>query len=783
MEFMNRGYGERSIIGLAVVMLFLTFSCSENRPYEIHRPMDPWAIRSVLDKKPRMLTLALNSSMFAAYDLQKGEIYRLWKGGVTLEGTVFTNKKNIQPNSWGADYIAPDSLLKNWVVFEDNSLLPYEFQFKGYSFQEGHIKLKYEFQVRDGVVITVEESPEFIVDKHGDPGFERNFQTKNVPEGMQIGLQSKNKTFLLTSNGEEVQNTFFSPLPSQSPPELNEHYDHLGILRMESSDCYTCHEENHKMVGPSYQDIAGKYVKSKEVYRQLTEKIREGGVGVWGETPMNAHPDLSDSEIKTMLDYIFTFQPKNNEAQRKENVVLQTSYQKEMEEQPKPGFGTAVEGVHPSYDLTTLHTEVFQPRVGGLAFLPNGKLLVSTWDKVGGVYLLDGVVGGDSVVVKRIAEGLSEPLGLEVVDGEIYVLQKHELTKLVDTDGDEVIDEYQVVCDAWGVTDDFHEFAFGLVYKEDHFYITLSMAMRLMANQRQLPDRGRTLKISKDGSHEWVDYGLRTPNGIGEGMDGQLFVTDNQGQWLPGNKLIHVQKGAYNGMAWGLPESAETSPPKMVPPAIWLPDGEIGNSPSEPIIMKDGPYKGQMMHGDVTHGGIKRDFIEKINGVYQGAVFRFSQGFTAGVNRLVWGPDGALYVGEVGMVGGWSWKGNQYGLEKINYNGKSTFEMLAIRAKNNGFEIEFTEPVSEEFLEDELLEIQQWWYQPTPSYGGPKMDLETLKIIKSEFSGDRKKVYLEIPGLKSEHVIYFKLNETLKSQSGSGLWSSEAWYTLNQIPS
>ena len=107
--------------------------------------------------------------------------------------------------------------------------------------------------------------------------------------------------------------------------------------------------------------------------------------------------------------------------------------------------------------------------------------------------------------------------------------------------------------------------------------------------------------------------------------------------------------------------------------------------------MQDGPYKGQMLHGDVTHGGIKRDFLEKVNGEYQGAVFRFTQGLEAGVNRLCWGPDGALYIGGIGMVGGWSWKEKQYGLQRMKYNGKPTFEMLAVRAKPQGFEIEFTD--------------------------------------------------------------------------------------------
>jgi cytochrome c len=187
----------------------------------------------------------------------------------------------------------------------------------------------------------------------------------------------------------------------------------------------------------------------------------------------------------------------------------------------------------------------------------------------------------------------------------------------------------------------------------------------------------------------------------------------------------------------------------------------------------------------VTHGGIKRDFLEKINGKYQGAVFRFSQGFAAGVNRLRWGPDGALYVGEVGMApGGWSWQDRTSGLQKLTYNGKSTFEMLAVRAKPKGFEIEFTQPLGKEALSQlKNLIIHQWWYQPTPKYGGPKMDLMELKAARLTLSEEGTRLFLEIPGLKKEHVVYFRLPDTLKSASGQGLWSSETWYTMNEIPS
>jgi cytochrome c len=411
--------------------------------------------------------------------------------------------------------------------------------------------------------------------------------------------------------------------------------------------------------------------------------------------------------------------------------------------------------------------------------------LVTTWDSVGGVYLLKGIETGDTnkITVKRIAWGLQEPLGITVVDGKIFVLQKPELTQLIDLDGDEIIDEYRTVCNAWGVSNDFHEFAFGLVYKDGYFYATLSLAMRLMSDEKQQPDRGKTIKIAMDGSYEWINYGLRQPNGIGLGPDGEIFECENQGEWIPVNKLIHVKKGDYHGMPWGVLPDSLSKPPRITPPAIMLPEDEIANSPSQPILMQDGPYKGQMLHGDVTHGGIKRDFLEKVNGEYQGAVFRFTQGLEAGVNRLCWGPDGALYVGGIGMVGGWSWKEKQYGLQRMKYNGKTTFEMLAIRAKPHGFEIEFTDALRErQIISASDFLVQQWWYLPTEAYVGPKKDLEKLKVTQVIISKDRKHVYLGIPRLKKEHVVYFRLPDYIQSTGNHSLWSSEAWYTLNNIP-
>ncbi|MBK8555870.1 MAG: DUF1080 domain-containing protein [Lewinellaceae bacterium] len=452
-----------------------------------------------------------------------------------------------------------------------------------------------------------------------------------------------------------------------------------------------------------------------------------------------------------------------------------------------PGDGSSLKEVHPAYTLSQARPESFLPKVSGMDFLSDGRMVVTCWDAMGGVYLLSNVESGDpaKIKVKLIARGLAEPLGVKVVNDTIYVLQKQELTRLIDLDGDEIIDEYQCFAKGWRASANFHEFAFGLAYKDGYFYATLAIAiMPGGASARpQIPDRGKVIRISKkDGSLEFIARGLRTPNGVGIGVDNEIFVADNQGDWLPASKILHVKKGSFFG-SYAVDSINVAGLPVQLP-VVWLPQDEIGNSPSTPLALNDGPYKGQMIHGEVTHGGVKRVFVEKVNGDYQGCVFRFTQGLEAGINRMVWGPDGALYVGGIGNPGNWSSEGKLwYGLQRLKYNGTSVFEMLAVRAKGNGMEIEFTEPLKEgDGWDPAQYEVKQWWYKPTINYGGPKMDETPMAVKSASVSADRKKVFLEISGLLPGHVVYLRLHNLPESDMRHELWSTEAWYTLNNIP-
>lgn len=452
-----------------------------------------------------------------------------------------------------------------------------------------------------------------------------------------------------------------------------------------------------------------------------------------------------------------------------------------------PGDKQWLADIHPAFDVFQARPPEFKPRVGGIDFLSEDEMLVCTWDSLGPVYLLENfrAENPEDIKVTRIASGLAEPLGIKVVDGEIYVLQKQELTKLIDHDGDRIIDEYETIADDWTVSANFHEFSFGLVYKEGYFYGALATDILPggASAQPQPEDRGKVIKIAKEtGEVTFFASGLRTPNGIGIGIDGEIFVADNQGDWLPASKINHIREGAWYGSRSVDFEGTEGK--VQDEPVVWLPQDEIGNSPSTPTYIDKGPYAGQMIHCEVTHGGIKRDFVEKVDGIYQGAVFRFSQGLEAGVNRLMWAPDGSLLVGGVGVSGNWGQIGKlNYGLQRMVYNGNSVFEMLEVSARSNGFEISFTEPIkADQQISEEDFLIEQFYFKPTAEYGGPKLGLETLKPKSFHLSDDRKHVFFELDGLKEKHVVYFRIIRPFVSDLDHELWTTEAWYTLTNIP-
>lgn len=447
------------------------------------------------------------------------------------------------------------------------------------------------------------------------------------------------------------------------------------------------------------------------------------------------------------------------------------------------GDNPQIEKVNPSLRLYNLHHASFKPKVGGIDFDELGNIYFCTWDKEGAVYKLSNHEANniDEIKIQKIAQGLCEPLGLKYWKSKIYIFQRPEFTQLIDHDGDGIMDEYRTVCDSFGYMGNYHEFTFGVLHQNGKFYGSLSTPRR----ERKIAslDRGTFFEMDTLGNYKTLATGLRTPNGMGFLNDSTILINDNQGEWVPTSKMVVYERNAFYG--YRDVDFRYYSGKDVKLPAVWFPHFEVGNSPSEIQLIKKGVFKGQTIHGDVTHGGLKRVFLENIKGAYQGCVFNFSQGFAGGLNRLSWLNDSTLIVGAIGSIGNWSQENKlKYGLQKVVFTDKSYFDILKIEAKTNGFKITFTKEISKKSIQNisKTLKISQWRYEVTENYGGPKLDEKSIVPDTIIIDSPNNAISIVSNQFSLQHVVYFKFDKQIYATDGDSLWVSQAWYTLNNKP-
>jgi len=71
-------------------------------------------------------------------------------------------------------------------------------------------------------------------------------------------------------------------------------------------NCLACHAVDKKLIGPAYQDVAAKYKGDAGAEAKLVAKIKNGGVGVWGQIPMPPNASVPDADIKTLAKWVLS---------------------------------------------------------------------------------------------------------------------------------------------------------------------------------------------------------------------------------------------------------------------------------------------------------------------------------------------------------------------------------------------------------------------------------------------------------------------------------------------
>jgi hypothetical protein len=302
--------------------------------------------------------------------------------------------------------------------------------------------------------------------------------------------------------------------------------------------------------------------------------------------------------------------------------------------------------------------------------------------------------------------------------------------------------------------------------------------------------------------------------GMARNRDGELFVTDNQGNYNPFNELNHVKKGAHFGFINALEKEKGFTPPPLTEPAINIPHPwtrsvngicfletppqlSAGTKPG-PGASKDhpsptasiyGPLEGHLVGCEYDTRRLIRMSLDKVNGEYQGCCYPLSIP-PADVEKGLLGPivcaikptTGELYVGEI-RDSGWGASNNIGQITKIKIEPeKLPCGIAEVRATQNGFTIDFFKPVDRTKAADlDSYAIESYRRESTPAYGGPDIDRRPEKVASANVSEDGKRVTLVLPELRTRHVYELRLKNL--ATDGGMFHPDEAHYTLKQIPS
>jgi len=449
--------------------------------------------------------------------------------------------------------------------------------------------------------------------------------------------------------------------------------------------------------------------------------------------------------------------------------------------------------------------------------------------EVGALAIKDGQLylalrRGDIIVAKMVSDakafkwtlfatGFHNPCGMEFdQQGRLLITQMSELTRCSDTDGDGRADLYEALCH-WGLSGNYHETVEMCPDGKGGFYLAIGTAShngptfkwvkgeyskigRRGRNFSSVEWRGWVMHYQNDGQLKPFASGFRMHNGIAKDSKGNIWATDNQGDWKGTTPLYLVAEGNFYGhpssLVWDPKWPKDKDPLKVgldeinslrTRPVVQFPYSEQIRSASEPIEFpaadKFGPYSGQLIVPDNNGSRLARVMLENVGGQLQGATTLFLEGglLHTGNNRVIYAPDKkSLFVGQT--IRGWGKLSE--GLQRITYVGGTPLDILNMRLTKNGFKLEFTSAPNKEASDLSSYVVHSFRYEDSWVYGSPKYD-EIEHKVTSVRRIDEKTYEVEIEGLQAGKLFDLTIKRDLSENEKHSLKGRSYCYTVNQL--
>ncbi|MBX3238928.1 MAG: c-type cytochrome [Chitinophagaceae bacterium] len=750
----------------------------------------------VKDQSTSMLTVSLNNTVHISYNLLRMGSAALWMGSLSLDETKYRKYRGEgQPVVKGTMMKGLD--LWQWTynnkidslneTIGPRSPLPAAYlRYHGHYMHEKKAILSYAVAGRNVLEMPRVLSNNTVIAHtlHVSPGKEQSIYI-----GQLDGSVTKDSLF--TTVTDPVTRQFISAaVASDKPVKLNVDDRHRIVLTIPESD-HPFSLQVLRTSGGSAQALNAYkvYVRSLLNTGQLPDltKMVAGGPSQW-TTKIKTVGKLNAG--KPHFDPIYSKDADKTSPEKA--VPLPADYPYAVDNIPLPFNNPWNAWVRPTC----------------LGFKNNGDVVIATY--TGDVWVASGIDEElKNISWQRIATGLYEPMGLKIVNDSIYVTARNGIIVLHDLNGDGETDFYRNFYTDHDVSSFFHAFNFGLeTDSEGNFYYAK------VGQYTDNKDPGNVIKISPDGKRaESIAGGFRTNNGITVTPDNKIYVSDNQGNWMPANKINAVKQGGFYGYvpnlfdgsgAWSpdgksftkeqavkgelVPEIVKL-PESFDPPALWLPQ-EFDNSPGGGAWSDQqwGPLGNRFIHSSFGRGWLYTFYPQEINGIMQGAMLALPFQFEAGIQRVAVSPaDKQVYT--TGLTGWDDGVASQYGvLSRVRYKGGTGHLVTGIRVVKEGVQLDFNCELDTALNSDTgKYFVTQHNYKWTSSYGSDHYSVrhpgikgeDSLQVSKVVVCADRRSLVLHIPEMGPAQTV--RLRFEVKAKTGAVI-KEVAYLTIHAIP-
>ncbi len=402
-----------------------------------------------------------------------------------------------------------------------------------------------------------------------------------------------------------------------------------------------------------------------------------------------------------------------------------------------------------------------------------------------------------------ISDDLPAPYGLASNGDSIDVLAKFGLIRLTPSESKELPWKMQTVADGWGHTADYHDWAVGLVRDaRGNYFVALPCqqddrtpaAANLRGTIQQLVPQSPTSQDPRRYRLETFSAGQRFPMGLAMNRAGDLFSTDNQGNYNPFNELNHLQRGKRYGFINKLENKPGFNPP-LESPAINVPhpwtrsvNGICFLDTPDTVSTKNrfGPFEGHLVGCEYNGLSLIRMSLQLVDGQYQGAAYLFSRPVKEGEQTFegpvvcAISPDGNLYVGNL-HDSGWGGGQNTGSITRCTPTTAWPLGIREVTATKDGLNISFTQPIDPALARrTEMYTIRSYRRISTPAYGGSDQDERQEQVVQAVVAQNAASVMLKLDNLREDSVYEVQVGAVAGDQSP--LFPYEAHYTMKRVP-